>query len=47
MDPSPFARATFWNVIIGNIFSWLNYCAVNQGMIQKFLALPSIAKAKK
>lgn len=47
MDPSPFVRATFWNVIIGNIFSWLNYCAVNQGMIQKFLALPSIAKAKK
>ncbi|KDR17314.1 hypothetical protein L798_08513, partial [Zootermopsis nevadensis] len=47
MDPSPFVRATFWNVIIGNIFSWLNYCAVNQGMIQKFLALPSITEAKK
>lgn len=47
MDPSPLARTTFWNVIIGNTFSWLNYCAVNQGMIQKFLALPSINKATK
>ncbi|KAJ9575557.1 hypothetical protein L9F63_007565, partial [Diploptera punctata] len=46
MDPSPFVRVTFWNVIIGNIFSWLNYCAVNQGMVQKFLALPSFAKAQ-
>ncbi|XP_069699584.1 sodium-coupled monocarboxylate transporter 1-like [Periplaneta americana] len=46
MDPSPLIRATFWSVIIGNIFSWLNYCAVNQGMVQKFLALPSLNHAK-
>ncbi|PSN35895.1 hypothetical protein C0J52_18975 [Blattella germanica] len=46
MNPSPLVRATFWNVIIGNIFSWMNYCAVNQGMVQKFLALPSLTKAK-
>ncbi|KAJ4433292.1 hypothetical protein ANN_15551 [Periplaneta americana] len=46
MDPSPLIRATFWSVIIGNVFSWLNYCAVNQGMVQKFLALPSLNHAK-
>ncbi|XP_063227313.1 sodium-coupled monocarboxylate transporter 1-like [Bacillus rossius redtenbacheri] len=47
LDPSPFARNTFWTVTIGMTFLWLSQCGINQGMVQKFIALPSITNARR
>ncbi|KDR17310.1 hypothetical protein L798_08509 [Zootermopsis nevadensis] len=47
MSLSPFERMTFWNVFIGGTSSWLGILAANQGMVQKFLSLPSYAKVRK
>ena len=46
-DPSPFARLTFWIVIFGNFFHWTAAISANQAMVQKFLSLPSLEKAKR
>nr|CAD7570052.1 unnamed protein product [Timema californicum] len=47
MDPSPFARNTFWTVAVGMTFLQLCHCGINQGMVQKFLALPTIKNARR
>nr|CAD7194906.1 unnamed protein product [Timema douglasi] len=47
MDPSPFARNTFWTVSVGMTFLQLCHCGINQGMVQKFLALPTIKNARR
>lgn len=46
MDPNPLLRNTFWTVTIGMTFIWLSHCGVNQGMMQRFLALPNITSAR-
>ncbi|XP_069691678.1 sodium-coupled monocarboxylate transporter 1-like [Periplaneta americana] len=46
MDPNPFVRNTFWTVTIGMTFTWLTHCGVNQGMMQRFLALPNLSHAR-
>ncbi|CAH4038340.1 unnamed protein product [Pieris brassicae] len=46
MDPDPTIRHTFWTTVIGNYFSWLASCSVNQAMVQRCLALPSLKKAR-
>ncbi|KAJ9575563.1 hypothetical protein L9F63_007571, partial [Diploptera punctata] len=46
MDPSPFKRMTFWNVIIGFTFSATSTVGVNQGMVQKCMSLPTLKQAK-
>ncbi|XP_022118462.1 sodium-coupled monocarboxylate transporter 1-like [Pieris rapae] len=46
MDPNPTIRHTFWTTVIGNYFSWLASCSVNQAMVQRCLALPSLKKAR-
>ncbi|CAD1479882.1 unnamed protein product [Heterotrigona itama] len=45
MDLDPTARHTFWTVVIGNYFSWLASCSVNQAMVQRCLAMPNLNKA--
>ncbi|XP_063224315.1 sodium-coupled monocarboxylate transporter 2-like [Bacillus rossius redtenbacheri] len=45
LDLDPRTRHTFWNVCIGNYFSWLASCSVNQAMVQRCLAMPSVRKA--
>ncbi|PSN31614.1 hypothetical protein C0J52_26393 [Blattella germanica] len=45
LDPDPTIRHTFWNVAFGNYFHWLASCSVNQAMVQRCLAMPSIQKA--
>ncbi|XP_034256929.1 sodium-coupled monocarboxylate transporter 1-like isoform X2 [Thrips palmi] len=45
MDPDPTARHTFWTVVIGNYFNWLASCAVNQAMVQRCLAMPTLRRA--
>jgi hypothetical protein len=47
MDPSPFERMSFWSVLIGGTSGWLAMLSVNQGMVQKFLSLPTYSKAQK
>ncbi|XP_044753606.1 sodium-coupled monocarboxylate transporter 2-like [Coccinella septempunctata] len=46
-DPDPTRRDGFWAVVIGLTFMFTAQNSINQGCIQKFLALPSIADAKK
>ncbi|XP_043529818.1 sodium-coupled monocarboxylate transporter 2-like isoform X2 [Frieseomelitta varia] len=45
MDLDPTARHTFWTVVVGNYFSWLASCSVNQAMVQRCLAMPNLNKA--
>ncbi|KAI4465465.1 sodium-coupled monocarboxylate transporter [Holotrichia oblita] len=44
-DLDPTIRHTFWTVSIGNYFAWLASCSINQAMVQRCLAMPSLAKA--
>ncbi|XP_045463325.1 sodium-coupled monocarboxylate transporter 2-like [Harmonia axyridis] len=46
-DPDPTQRDGFWSVVIGLTFMWTAQNSINQGCIQKFLALPSMSDAKK
>ncbi|PSN38120.1 hypothetical protein C0J52_14407 [Blattella germanica] len=46
MDPNPLLRNSFWTVTIGMTFIWMAHCGVNQGMMQRFLALPSLTSAR-
>ncbi|XP_068084240.1 sodium-coupled monocarboxylate transporter 2 [Anabrus simplex] len=44
-DLDPTIRHTFWSVLVGNYFSWLAACSVNQAMMQRCLAMPTRKKA--
>ncbi|XP_063227309.1 sodium-coupled monocarboxylate transporter 1-like [Bacillus rossius redtenbacheri] len=46
LNLDPFARNTFWTCALGNIFSWMSGLCVNQGMVQKFIALPTLKEAR-
>ncbi|VVC93757.1 unnamed protein product [Leptidea sinapis] len=46
MDPDPTIRHTFWTTVVGNYFSWLASCSVNQAMVQRCLALSSLRRAR-
>ncbi|XP_063616887.1 sodium-coupled monocarboxylate transporter 1-like isoform X3 [Cydia splendana] len=45
-DPSPTARHTIWNLVIGGLIYWLQANSVNQTMVQRYLALPTLRGAK-
>ncbi|XP_026759165.3 sodium-coupled monocarboxylate transporter 1-like isoform X1 [Galleria mellonella] len=45
-DPSPLARHTIWNLVIGGLIYWLQANSVNQTMVQRYLALPTLRGAK-
>ncbi|XP_058793324.1 sodium-coupled monocarboxylate transporter 1-like [Phymastichus coffea] len=45
MDPNPTVRHTFWTVVVGNYLNWLATCSVNQAMVQRCLAMPSLKKS--
>ncbi|XP_047116136.1 sodium-coupled monocarboxylate transporter 1-like [Schistocerca piceifrons] len=47
MTPDPFVRSSFWTVVFGATASWVGGCTINQGMVQKFLSLPTMAAARK
>ncbi|CAB0003185.1 unnamed protein product [Nesidiocoris tenuis] len=44
--PDLTVRHTVWGVFFGNYFYWLASCSVNQAMVQRCLAMPTIAKAR-
>lgn len=46
LDWDPTIRHTFWNVAIGNFFGWLASCSINQAMVQRCLAMPSLKAAR-
>lgn len=46
LDWDPTIRHTFWNVTIGNFFGWLASCSINQAMVQRCLAMPSLRAAR-
>ncbi|KAL4716596.1 hypothetical protein ACJJTC_010260 [Scirpophaga incertulas] len=45
-DPNPLARHTIWNLVIGGVIYWLQANSVNQTMVQRYLALPTLQGAK-
>lgn len=45
-DPDPTTRHTVWNLIIGGYFTWVAIYGVNQTMVQRYLTLPSVKKAR-
>ncbi|XP_065172488.1 sodium-coupled monocarboxylate transporter 1-like [Atheta coriaria] len=45
-DWDPTIRHTFWTVSIGNYFSWLASCSINQAMVQRCLAMPTLKSAR-
>uniref|UniRef100_A0A182PLP8 Sodium/solute symporter n=1 Tax=Anopheles epiroticus TaxID=199890 RepID=A0A182PLP8_9DIPT len=46
MDPNPFVRTSFWTVCLGLTTLWVSNLAVNQGCVQRFLAVPDLRVAK-
>ncbi|PNF16521.1 hypothetical protein B7P43_G07192 [Cryptotermes secundus] len=46
LDPNPLTRNSFWTVTVGMTFIWLSHVGVNQGMMQRFLALPRLSAAR-
>ncbi|KAJ0182670.1 hypothetical protein K1T71_002039 [Dendrolimus kikuchii] len=45
-DASPLTRHTIWCLVIGGLAYWLQANAVNQTMVQRYLALPTLRGAK-
>lgn len=46
MNPSLYERQTFWAVLIGGFFYWTSFNSVNQTMVQRYMSLPNLKKAK-
>uniref|UniRef100_A0A2M4A5Z1 Putative sodium-coupled monocarboxylate transporter 1 n=1 Tax=Anopheles triannulatus TaxID=58253 RepID=A0A2M4A5Z1_9DIPT len=46
MNPSMYERQTFWAVLIGGFFYWTSFNSVNQTMVQRYMSLPNLKKAK-
>ncbi|XP_018360380.1 PREDICTED: sodium-coupled monocarboxylate transporter 1-like isoform X1 [Trachymyrmex cornetzi] len=46
MDPSPFARNTFWGMTIGMTTIWIGHLGVHPGTVQRFLSVPREIDAK-
>ncbi|KAG5668442.1 hypothetical protein PVAND_016382 [Polypedilum vanderplanki] len=45
-DLNPTIRHSFWTLVIGGGFLWLNVNGINQAMVQRYLSLKSIKKAQ-
>lgn len=45
MNFDPTIRHTFWTVLVGKFFAHLAGCTVNQAMVQRCLAMPTLTKA--
>ncbi|XP_070495286.1 sodium-coupled monocarboxylate transporter 2 [Chironomus tepperi] len=46
MNPSPYERQTFWAVLIGGFCYWTSFNSVNQTMVQRYMSLPNMKKAR-
>ncbi|XP_062548311.1 sodium-coupled monocarboxylate transporter 1 [Armigeres subalbatus] len=45
-NPSMYERQTLWGVLIGGFFYWTSFNSVNQTMVQRYMSLPNLKKAK-
>ncbi|KAK0074325.1 hypothetical protein PV326_012541, partial [Microctonus aethiopoides] len=45
-DLSPSTRHSFWALVIGGFVYWLQIAAMNQNMLQRYMALPNLKAAK-
>ncbi|XP_055594315.1 sodium-coupled monocarboxylate transporter 1-like isoform X2 [Uranotaenia lowii] len=45
-NPSMYERQTFWAVLIGGFFYWTSFNSVNQTMVQRYMSLPNLKKAR-
>ena len=45
-NPSPYERQTFFSVVIGGFFYWTSFNSVNQTMVQRYMSLPNMKKAR-
>ncbi|XP_065347930.1 sodium-coupled monocarboxylate transporter 1-like [Cloeon dipterum] len=41
-DPNPMERHTFWTLLVGGFFNYLSPFTTNQGMVQRYLAVPDL-----
>lgn len=41
-----YERHTFWGVVFGGFTYWTSFNSVNQTMVQRYMSLPSLKKAK-
>uniref|UniRef100_A0A1B6D5M6 Sodium-coupled monocarboxylate transporter 1 n=1 Tax=Clastoptera arizonana TaxID=38151 RepID=A0A1B6D5M6_9HEMI len=41
LNPDPFARNTFWTVTFGATFNWLATLAIQPGVVQRFISVPT------
>ncbi|XP_069699571.1 sodium-coupled monocarboxylate transporter 2-like [Periplaneta americana] len=46
LNPSPFVRMNFWSSIIGHGVMFIALVSVSQSMVQKFMSLPTLRKAR-
>ncbi|XP_053970574.1 sodium-coupled monocarboxylate transporter 1-like [Hylaeus volcanicus] len=46
-DWNPLTRHTIWSLVIGGFVHWLQISAINQNMIQRYLALPTLGSARR
>ncbi|XP_011139462.1 sodium-coupled monocarboxylate transporter 1 [Harpegnathos saltator] len=46
-DWNPLTRHTIWSLFIGGFVHWLQISGINQNMIQRYLALPSLQSARR
>ncbi|XP_071876026.1 sodium-coupled monocarboxylate transporter 1 isoform X1 [Bombus fervidus] len=46
-DWSPLTRHTIWSLVVGGFFHWLQVSVINQNMIQRYLALPTLKSARR
>lgn len=47
MDPDPTVRTTFWSVVIGEAFYFVNTLGVSPSSVQRYLSVPTLSAAKK
>ncbi|XP_011214718.2 sodium-coupled monocarboxylate transporter 2 [Bactrocera dorsalis] len=46
ITPSLYERQSFWAVLIGGSFYWTSVNSVNQVMVQRYMSLPTLKKAR-
>lgn len=47
MDPSPFARTSFWAMSFGLTVNWLSSSGVGQTTVQRFLSVPDLHASRR
>ncbi|KAF2899872.1 hypothetical protein ILUMI_06320 [Ignelater luminosus] len=47
LNPDPTLRASFWSVVIGHVASWMLFVGCNPTTVQRFMAVPTMKKARR